>query len=770
MIISPPFLPARGATQAEDAWLDSAMSQPPSRLPSTEALEGSFPLSYSLAWHNGIHIQAPQADGAVLPVRAIADGTVLFVQEPPAPNTSPYDGQNYNPFDRAGAKTAAWTDNGCVVVKHTTEIGAEGTTPTELVYYSLYMHLSEIARIVPAKGQAKRPLKTGDAIWRKDEIGKPGQIYGDRGQIHFEISLNAANLEKLIKRKPDWIEPATLPAPTTDGRIDSIFGSLYFYLPASTPTDTGTTLPKNHLRGAGGGTLGTPVWIQLSYDKGDAALQTFNERGAPIGGSQPEAEAEYKLYSEANSRHISLSATDKAHSSPSGWYELLRFGRNIGRGPAATDKDPLPANAAHWRRITSPTGQAVWADLNASGSFKFSDADFLPVMGWNCISDDKKSDDQRCDSVHLKNLIRDPDVNNKNRMESAELIKRLGKPEVQKQLRRTLCKFPSEWDKATVEARYGFVKELESFKQSADAWPRLKTHLEAVSFNGLPQEFKDADWRVHPREFVGMMRQCGWLSAKELARCLPRKSLSDPNLTWATAFARASVHVVYINNYFRKYKGAARSRHAHALAQIYIETGLLRTITEDGSGNGHLYGPFYGRGYNQLTWAGNYEIYGVFKSLANKNNPSYVDARITGVSKHVRDSGGALIQWFPRFDPQIVGADLWHAADASGLYWVSKSFRGKKNMNRVCDLPFDAISVAFNCWLINGGGAGYANRQQFAQFLHDMLFDETPKIDSVQFSYPPLTPSGNPTLCKTFPPTLILMSIKSTVHYDKQIP
>ncbi|AMM25719.1 M23 family metallopeptidase [Variovorax sp. PAMC 28711] len=284
MILSPPFLPPRAAGSTDDTWLDQAMAQPTSRLPRTEALEGSFPLSYNLAWHNGIHLQAPQASGANLPVRAIADGEVVFASEPIAPDASVDHGQNYNPFDPPNVKTAAWTDKGCVIVQHKTEIGADGTTPTELVYYSLYMHLSGVARIAPASDKPKRPLQKGDAIWRKDDVGTAGQIYGHKGQIHFEICLDAANLQKLIGRVPDWVEPAVapaaLPAPTADGRIDSVFGSLYFYLPASTPTDTGTSLPKNHLRRTGGTTLGTALWVRMTYELGGCTFETFDARAA----------------------------------------------------------------------------------------------------------------------------------------------------------------------------------------------------------------------------------------------------------------------------------------------------------------------------------------------------------------------------------------------------------------------------------------------------------------------------------------------------------
>ena len=64
MLISPPFLPERNASESEAHWIERAMKQPPGRMANTNALEGSFPVSAELQWHNGLHIEAPQgADG-----------------------------------------------------------------------------------------------------------------------------------------------------------------------------------------------------------------------------------------------------------------------------------------------------------------------------------------------------------------------------------------------------------------------------------------------------------------------------------------------------------------------------------------------------------------------------------------------------------------------------------------------------------------------------------------------------------------------------------
>lgn len=618
MIISPPFLPDWPAGQTETQWLDIAMRAPASRLPDTQAPEGSFPLSHNLAWHNGMHLQAPQVNGADLPVRVIADGKVVFANPPAQANDKLDDPQNYNPFDRPGVRTPAWTDNGCVIIEHRTSIGADGDQETEVVFYSLYMHLSKLVRIVPPGETMARQLRAGDAIWRKDELGRPGRIYGHGGQIHFEICFDAANLQRLIGRAPNWTNPEARSTPTADGRTDSIFGSLYFYLPAATPVDAGAAVPTQHLRRLSGPTLGSAVWVRMTYERGGCTFETFDERGGLIGAMPVHDGAEYSLSSQATARHATLPHSERARSSPSGWYELLRFGRNIGRGPNATDKDPLPSNAAHWRRIIGAQGRPLWADLNAEGSFKFSDADFLSVMGWNCFDDDTNPQDQRCDSERLRQLIQDPDPANAQRMEASALARRLGNGEVQRKLRRAFCRFSSEWQRADIQIRYGFVQQSPAFAEAPDAWVRLQNHLQTLSFNDLPATYLAADWRPHPKEFVGFLRQCGWLSRTEATQTLPRSFIAEHHGT--RTIYRASVSAAQARGriegmrqvlcrIMRKYLIDSRQRQSVFLANAIVESTYLNQFFEAGRGAGKRYGDWYGRGIIQVTWEENYLKY-----------------------------------------------------------------------------------------------------------------------------------------------------------------
>lgn len=658
------------------------MPAPASRLSDTGAPEGSFPLSHNMSWHNGMHLQAPQAGGADLPVRAIADGKVVFVSKPTTSNATLDDPQNYNPFDRVGAKTAAWTDNGCIIIEHRTTIGTTGATETEVVFYSLYMHLSALGRTTPEGQTTKRIWKAGDPIWRKDEVGTPGKIYGHGGQIHFEVCLDTANVQQLIGRAPSWVAPATSHVPTADGRTDSIFGSMYFYLPANTPIDAGANRPTVGIRQSGSPTLGSPLWVKMSYAQGACQFESYNERGDLIGSTAMVANVEYNLYQDATDRHKALTTAQQASSSPSGWYELLRFGRNIGHGPAATDKDPLPADAAHWRRICGPAGVQLWADLNAQGSFKFSDADFLPVMGWNCISDDTSPNDQRCDSTQIKILICDQDTSNASRMEASQLARRLGDAGVQAKLKRTICKFPSEWDKASISSRYAFVMEHDSFKQNPQAWANLESHLNAISFDGLPANYLTANWHMHPKEFLQCMRQSSWLSRRELMQLVPSYVIRKPGSHsspsqghWEAPAIQPSdtfmaTHRIALNQALRKFCINSPRRISSFIGNSVQETAWFRSLKESNGNQPDLHAGWYGRGFLQLTNPNG--------ALANGNNNYFRYFRFIGRSPHV-PPGQQELAWRDE-----IGTDSHHAAHSAGAYWVwpNKSTPTAANPNR----------------------------------------------------------------------------------------
>ncbi|WP_269511294.1 hypothetical protein [Burkholderia sp. IMCC1007] len=183
--------------------------------------KGSFPVSYQFGWHGGVHLVAPGDDKNPEPVRAIADGAVVFARAcTPQPKQDPTEQERdaYPLFYYAGR-----TSNGVVMLKHQTEIG-EGV---EVVFYSIYQHLETVAN----KTGTQAAWKKGDKVYRKDPIGQAGNIYGRPNRIHFEIVADQANVEKLMGRSTGKLQ-----AP--EGRRNCVWGDMHIVLPAGTPMYT----------------------------------------------------------------------------------------------------------------------------------------------------------------------------------------------------------------------------------------------------------------------------------------------------------------------------------------------------------------------------------------------------------------------------------------------------------------------------------------------------------------------------------------------------
>jgi hydroxyethylthiazole kinase len=764
MLISPPFLLPRAENQSEDEWLNAAMA-------GDAPGHGAFPVSFNLGWHGGLHLAAPVLGTGFEPVRAIADGNVTFIRQPTAglPNLAVDHPLMYNNA----------TSDGVVVIRHETEIG-DGNNAA-VTFYSVYVHLHEIPATV----------RSGQPVYRKDVVGRAGYINGERGRIHFEIICDDANLARLTGRATEEL------GTEADGRVDAVYGEIYFRLPSGTQiyaqkpllnSATAFVQPPRPPHAPHNAPLPPPqpapqvhttaeeLIIGLHYaggegtdgQRGNASVTTYRPDGSELGAAIEVPDAEYKLYSNANT--IAEAYPAAIRPAPSAVYEVLRFGRVIG-------SDQLrPADVPHWQQIRYLGGQG-WVNLNATGVQKFSDADFPHWKQWR-ILDDHTGGDSRCDSTVIRNWL---DVNGDGKVSHAEASERLSSAEISPKLARVIVKFPTEWDGSTIDARWGWLKSStpENLEPLSDEdFQKLRAHIGALAFWPGGVEIDSNHWHWNPREFIRHFRKCGWLNVRELAQCIPRRCMTGTT-DWNTALQRATRHRLPLNRFFRKYYGASRQRHIHSLAQIYIETGMLSLMEEGGAGSNKPYGPLYGRGYMQLTWGTNYEKYGEYKALARHHGP-YTDMRITSTSTHAKDSGGSTMQWFPRYDPDVIASDLNHAGESSGFFWVTKRFRGTTNMNRVADLPFSLTAVGFASWLVNGGGNGYANRQQFALFLKNHFLDEPFLTGNVPFRYPPLTPNVNlgtaakpnwsPLLCSRFPPVEVPFSSTGNINYEFQRP
>ncbi len=538
--------------------------------------DGAFPVSFGLSWHGGLHLDAPLTGGQAEPVRAIADGEVLIARQaspqPPGP-LSPTDPQGYG----------GWTDNGVVVIRHTTEIG-EGPNAS-VTFFSVYMHLSALDPAIKAKKQ----------IYRKDKLGTAGQIYGDsRRRIHFEVFCDDANVRKFLGWQSGDLALAN------DGRRDAVYGGLHFVLPAGAqffnqkPLDhvvqahiqppplkpNGPLPPKVALQPIYTSTASDSLVVVMRYacgegaegHRGSAFLSTLKLDGSAVGSAPEEVDAEYNLYKRATD--ISKAYPKGGQPAPSAVYELLRFGRIVN-----TPEETLtPADVPHWRKVAYPGGTG-WVNLNASGVRKFSDADFPHWMGWKLIDDSAGSagGDSRCDSATIKGWL---DVNADGKVTLAEAEGRLRDSAVISKLSKTICKFPTEWDANTVEARWGWLKtkteeNAEPFNETE--FGLLAAHIQKLAFWSADIGVGSAVWHWQPREFVKHFRGCQWISKAEWMRVYPEKTYSD------VGKARVDIFETYtapLNKVFRKYSILRANRMAHFFGQSAQETYYFLLVRE----------------------------------------------------------------------------------------------------------------------------------------------------------------------------------------------
>lgn len=531
MLISPPFLPARG-NDTEDAYLARAMPA---------ATHGVYPVSDRLAWHGGLHLVAPAENNQTLPVRAIADGTVVYVRQPTQQASTGED----HPLRYNG-----WTDNGVVILRHDTEIGATNDgTATAVRFYSIYVHLSEIATTV----------QPDQSIERKARIGRAGIFENNLNCLHFEIVCDDENLRRLIGRNAD---PFNAQA---GGRADAVFGEMYFRLPANLQTYPAQP-PLTQTTGTDGTDLGEVLCVGIRYGGGNAQITTYREDGTVPGAALTEANAEYNLYTTAGSI-VQAYRTARAATVPaqSAVYELLRFGRIL--GPDALN----PADTPHWRQIQTPAG-ARWVNLNATGLRHFSDADAPPWAGWH-LTNDYLDGDSRCDVEAIRSLFTRRPTDSQPQTPAAPT-----RAQALQSLSRHICKYPTEWHRGSVATRWAWLTR-EPSEEDANAPPPLRrpilTQDEFVPFRAYAEAlcfWEDANtgleqnhWHFHPLEFIRLFRRCGWFSESELRNAL-RSAPTEGQ-------SRATNMRLPMNKVFRKYLvNSTPLRTSHFLAQVGIET------------------------------------------------------------------------------------------------------------------------------------------------------------------------------------------------------
>ncbi|WP_287191407.1 hypothetical protein [Paraburkholderia sp.] len=675
MVISPPFLPSQAGHEMDSAAPGNTVV-PENDICTASMQEcapgnGAYPVSFSLGWHGGAHLVAPRnAQGKPEPVRAIADGKVVYARQTDASEKPALHYANVR------------TDDGCVVIRHTTEIG-EGDQ-AKVTFYSIHMHLQSV----------RSTMTPGKKVYRKDVIGMPGQIYGQRAQMHFEIVCDTASLRKLVGR-------TTGPLTARQGRTDAIYGDIWFKVPkglrffANRPhpyrrDDTEPPLgphPSVQSQSAAGTTT-VDLLIRMRYERGDCTLTTFvpdsDGRCVEVGEPVKTDGYEYGLYAEAlrlNRQYRDGSTAPAipapAAPSPGAIHEMLRLGRVVSA--------PMPDGVkfAHWRRVATPGGIG-WINLNApvnegfygatpyAGISVYSDADFPHWAGWSLIDDDA-TPDSLCDSPAIKRWL---DLDGDGQVTYPEAKAALHNSDVQKRMAQAICRFPVEWSRQNIDARWGWLKsphEALPVPLTVEEFERLKAHIEAVAFwediqaPDLPSA--DECWHFPPRAFIEHFRKCGWLSKTEMQQLLPvnivRKD-GHGQYQWEPVLRSDLTDRLIDNNRpdlnrtLRRYGISTPLRMAAFFANAVVETTWFTLLQEGGQHPPPQHHGWHGRGFLQLT---------VPQGNLNGGNNNYFDYFRWRGRNPDSASPEQLQSW-----RNGVENNPDDAAQSAGFYWVRTQF------------------------------------------------------------------------------------------------
>ncbi|WP_116148175.1 hypothetical protein [Paraburkholderia sp. BL27I4N3] len=480
----------------------------------------------------------------------------------------------------------------------------------------------------------------------------------------------------------------------------------------------------------------------MHYEK-DCTLTTYRQNadlGWSVFGAMPlERDAEYGLYRRANALHgrftddsLAAIAPGMAVASPSAIFEMIRFGRCI--------NDQLPAGARfnHWRKVRTPDGDG-WINLSKPGVRVYSDADFPEWAGWSFINDDP-TPDSLCDSPTVKRWL---DVNHSGHVSHADAVGALGVDAVHQRLAHAVCKFPSEWSRDGLEARYNWLRsphEALTSPLSDAAFSKLVDHARDLAFweDVSDPDFPHADevWHFPPTAFLRHFRPCRWLSCEELEQVYPNTYVekSGGHLHQAANALSNEVRERYrtiLNRLMEKHSITRNPmRMSHFLGQGAEESRTLAWMEEhrsEASCNslyGHLNGndlpgdgyKFRGRGMKQLTGKFNYAEYWVYRGWLSRQSFT------ASWWSHPHPTRPNIAT------PDILLTVHYNTIDTGTWYWEAGPNHGlphpQSTMNSYADRGVTAEIAHVLTTQINGGIYGLENRTYHTMRLYKLIGDQ----------------------------------------------
>ncbi len=204
MQISPPILFPRQDNEDYAAWVMRTMPVISHR---------AYPVNGVNSWHGGIHIPHTDTGALANPLRAVADGVIVYANDP-----APVEKRDRKPLNYDGK-----TDNGCVLIRHEMLIGDD---PVLCVFYSLTMHMKQVRPEIQGK--------VGMRVRRGQVIGTSGMVSGANA-YHFQMCCPSEMLKRLCGREQGNLDVS---AP---GEERTAYGHRYFFLPEGTAIYAGGT-------------------------------------------------------------------------------------------------------------------------------------------------------------------------------------------------------------------------------------------------------------------------------------------------------------------------------------------------------------------------------------------------------------------------------------------------------------------------------------------------------------------------------------------------
>lgn len=716
MLISPPFLRTKSDSETDEAWIERMMPVDPRR---------GYPLNAHRSWHGGIHLRHADSGSRPEMLRAIADGRIVSFRH------SDIAKRQHPPLNYNGK-----TDNGYVLIRHVAETGSQ--PEDKITWYSLYMHIKDLAPSVAV----------GQRVKRKSPLGTVGMV-DDRSGVHFQIFCDDGNIARITGRTTPELDLSK------NGRTTACYGDMHFYIPAGTPVYGAVPGQSSDepLR-----TTAADLFVSMTLGGGYCIMKTrrqnvidplqYDEVGDALTDADG-AEYEYGLYKNALKLYP---------GSPSAGYELLRFGRVIN-----TRYETLsPADAPLWRTINTPEGKGI-VNLAAESIKKYSDADFPHWTGWRLVDDDEDSNSQ-CNS---------PTILGSGRMD----------------LSRTICHFPLEWDTDTVESRYGWLKQPNAVLEepmSQQDWGSLVALAKALALENCAEIPTGRVWHFDPRRFIAHFRKCGWLECEVIERIMTSTKSVRREDEIKKIKRKSEEYLFSINLVLRKYNITGFNRASHFLGQGAVESGYLLSMqetsqiqrTENGrhfggkivedSGKdesnelGHWYGAiasevdvyfsgdkynssgvkiassyswrngncgdvdaqkFRGRGFKMLTGLDTYSSYWVYRGWLSKSS---FDASWWTDPQYRRKNLPGMIKRPPQIDdPQKVTESPYSCIDTGAFYIVCFKNKTLRVMDSDKVVSQDDNDVAERVTReINGGTIGIEERKKTTKAAKEIFSDE----------------------------------------------